>query len=413
MVCRPNHRFGAEPQTQIGRKFAYKNRSSDLTVNPTLDKRIFLDYDIIITYAIGMIEMKSADCGENKRNYGIDALKILSMFMVVILHILDHSSVLEIYENTAQYHVAWVMKTAVYCAVNVFSMVTGYLMLDRHFKLSRLLGMWAQVVFYGLAINGIFAFFMPGSVGVKLWVKSLFPVTFVLWWYFAVYFILYLFIPFINTALRSLSKKQSIFIISVIFVFFSALPTLRGFDSVCVNKGFSVVWIGAMYVFGALIKRFDFGKNIKKRYCVGVYAVSVLLTWSSRLFILHFLKEKISMDHFICYTSPLLVFMAVSLLILFSRMNIAKCLCRPLKFLSTLSFAVYIIHEHTLVKTLFLPDLFDFSHTGSGLMALEIPSWAVLIFAAGISAEYLRLRLFKITGLSGLICKIGGKFENE
>lgn len=50
-----------------------------------------------------------------KRHYGIDALRILSMFMIVSLHILGKGGVLE---NTVlfskQYHAAWFLETAAF-----------------------------------------------------------------------------------------------------------------------------------------------------------------------------------------------------------------------------------------------------------------------------------------------------------
>lgn len=63
----------------------------------------------------------------DKRNYGIDLLRIVSMFMVVFLHILGGGGVLELDSlSGASYWTAWTLKTASYCAVDIFAIISGY-----------------------------------------------------------------------------------------------------------------------------------------------------------------------------------------------------------------------------------------------------------------------------------------------
>ena len=46
----------------------------------------------------------------NKRNYGIDSLRILSMFYVVILHTLGHGGLLEsVKDGTNQFILVWTL----------------------------------------------------------------------------------------------------------------------------------------------------------------------------------------------------------------------------------------------------------------------------------------------------------------
>jgi surface polysaccharide O-acyltransferase-like enzyme len=54
-----------------------------------------------------------------KRNYGVDFLRIISMFMVVILHVLGHGGILKQAEPfTTKYWIAWLLEISCYCAVN-------------------------------------------------------------------------------------------------------------------------------------------------------------------------------------------------------------------------------------------------------------------------------------------------------
>ena len=74
--------------------------------------------------------------GQTKeRNYGIDLLRIVSMFLVCILHVLGHGGILNnTTENTVNYNVAWIMNISAYCAVNCYALISGYVGIKSKFK---------------------------------------------------------------------------------------------------------------------------------------------------------------------------------------------------------------------------------------------------------------------------------------
>ena len=64
---------------------------------------------------------------KNKRNYGIDFLRILAMFFVVILHSLGKGGLLDnTVVDSPQYKLVWFMEVCAYCAVNIFALISGY-----------------------------------------------------------------------------------------------------------------------------------------------------------------------------------------------------------------------------------------------------------------------------------------------
>lgn len=70
--------------------------------------------------------MTSQTCAStDKRNYGIDLLRMVAMFMVVILHVLGQGGVLA---KTAglKNHIAWLLETGAYCAVDCFAIISGF-----------------------------------------------------------------------------------------------------------------------------------------------------------------------------------------------------------------------------------------------------------------------------------------------
>lgn len=56
---------------------------------------------------------------KQEREYGIDALRIVAMWMIVILHVLLQGGILErLEESSWRYMTAWSLEAAAYGAVN-------------------------------------------------------------------------------------------------------------------------------------------------------------------------------------------------------------------------------------------------------------------------------------------------------
>ena len=59
----------------------------------------------------------------NKRNYGIDLLRIVSILGVVFLHVLGHGGILAAVKNETQFATAWFLEILAYPAVNCFVLI--------------------------------------------------------------------------------------------------------------------------------------------------------------------------------------------------------------------------------------------------------------------------------------------------
>ena len=64
-----------------------------------------------------------------KRNYGIDLLRIVSMIMIPVLHILGQGAILDRSSAlSGSYKAAWLLEIVCYCAVNVYGIISGYVL---------------------------------------------------------------------------------------------------------------------------------------------------------------------------------------------------------------------------------------------------------------------------------------------
>ena len=98
--------------------------------------------------------MELSNKKSDNRNYGIDILRIISMFYVVMLHCLGHGGI--IYNatvNSIQYKTSWLMEIICYCAVDIFALISGYVAYSNSYKKTNYANyviLWLEIVFYGI-----------------------------------------------------------------------------------------------------------------------------------------------------------------------------------------------------------------------------------------------------------------------
>ena len=107
-------------------------------------------------YSLGV---KSNNIGGYFSSEQIDLLRIIAMYMVVVLHILGCGGILETCKKfSLNYYVAWFLETAAYCAVDVFAMISGYVMVNTKFNGFKMIPLWLTVFFYSSIITILFKF---------------------------------------------------------------------------------------------------------------------------------------------------------------------------------------------------------------------------------------------------------------
>lgn len=337
-----------------------------------------------------------------ERNYGIDALRMLSMFMVVVLHIFNSGGVLDATGRfTSQYEVGWLLQNATFCAVDVYALISGYVWVNAKYKFRNIIELWLQVLFYTVSITALFSIFSPSSVSFMEWIKALFPVMFNQYWYFSSYFALFLFIPLLNIILEKAEKKQLLISIGIILFFFSGVQTLFYSNVFGTNDGYSAIWLMIMYLVGGYIKEYGICKNAKPAKLIIGYFSMVCLTWLSKLCIelltLRVLGEVRAGKYFISYRSPFVFLAAVFLLLLFANLKISPFWKKVIGFLSPMAFGVYLIHTHPLVFfDIFKGRFAEYAALPWILEILAVLGTAAAIYLICCLIDFIRLQLFKL-----------------
>lgn len=346
------------------------------------------------------------------RNHGIDLLRIVSMIMVICLHIVNQGGAINWSGPTTWNNkVGWLIRIACYCAVNCFALISGFVMVDRPFKYHKIVNLWFQIAFYTIGITVLFAIFEPQLIGKREIYNAIFPIVNGQYWYFTAYFAMFFFIPFLNRLLNLLTEKEIGVLMITLIVLFSIVPTIGRKDIFSTRNGYNMLWLAAMYIIGAGLRKCSFTKKISTKGAWIAFISCVLITWISQ----HAIEKlpsvfagKIPRGFLVLYTSPTILITAISLLIIFSRINIkSKILLKPIAFFSSTSFGVYLIHTNPLVFNYIFHDAFSaVPALTTFLYILAIIASAIAIFLACSIVEWLRIKLFCKIKIDALSIKI-------
>ena len=125
---------------------------------------------------------------ETTRNLGVDLLRSLSMFMVVVLHVLGQGGILAALDAApvrgGSFVLCWLLELACYCAVDCFGLISGYVSQSQVFEREKNFATWAQVAFWSAGITLLFRLFVPGTTRFRDVGKACFPAITGQYWYF-------------------------------------------------------------------------------------------------------------------------------------------------------------------------------------------------------------------------------------
>ncbi|MGM9566799.1 MAG: acyltransferase family protein [Clostridia bacterium] len=223
-----------------------------------------------------------------ERNYGIDLLRLVSMLMVVILHVLGQGGILAVAEGT-EGAVAWLLEIIAFCAVDCYAIISGYVCYSdtvKPYHYKKFLNFWVQVFTYSFGMTLIAFLIKPEAIGIYGLISSMFPIALKQYWYASAYAGLFFVIPWINKLLQSCSKRECsllVFVIVSVFVLYVTVANWFG-DCFLLGRGYSFVWLVILYVVGAWMKKC----NIPARFKTGTLFVGIagciLFTWILKVF---------------------------------------------------------------------------------------------------------------------------------
>ena len=375
--------------------FKYKNKMK-------INEKNFYNYII-----------KKQDSTKNIRNPGIDIIRLISIFGVIINHILyaygglkkypQHSKRLKILHIVTGWHID---------GFALISGIVGY----KACKYYNLFYSWFSIVFYSYGIYLYFYIIKKRDFIKDDISKYYLPIIFQRYWYFTAYFGMYLFLPIINKGISQLTRFEfSLVIYSTLFLFVFLKSTKNpGKDVFLMNQGNSMIWLLTYYIIGAYIGKYRVNYfGYKKYFFCLIY--SLIFIFSTYLFFKLYLNELYFgngyLNNYILsilkpmfvdrYDGVVKVVQSISASLFFLQIHynyyIAKIIC----FLGPLTFGIYLIHMNTLVNSNILKYTFNNEKSEISLISAKIIIIikSMKIFFLCIVIDFFRNLLFSVLKL--------------
>lgn len=354
---------------------------------------------------------------QEKRLTNFELLRTIAMLMVVAMHYVAEAGMLpELERMYGSFSSRKLLGTAVeslcIVAVNVYVMISGYFMVRSGFKVSRMIRLICQVIFYSLLIPVILAAaglpILADREGLYGWIQYLLPISTGHYWFATEYVFLYLFSPFLNIACEKMSKQQLGTAIALLLGVFCVIKSVIPVNLATDHFGYDFGWFLCLYAVGGYIRLhgLPFLEKGKRGWLVyagsslGIFLLTVGIFFLNREtgWFSYYFSVLFHYNFILCFVG------AVGLFYGFMRIRIREGKAANLiRLLGPLSFGVYLLQMHVDIRDRWviwiaslLPGM-DRSTTWG--LFLDMIVMVLLVYVTGIGIDYIRSRLFRLADM--------------
>ncbi len=359
---------------------------------------------------------------KSNRDYGIDLLRIVCMIMIPIHHIIVHGGMQHAYPHMSTgYIIVNLVNAMAYFGVNTFAVISGYNMYGRRTKLSNLLNLWIEVLFYSFFIALIFRLINPAYVSdIDFW-TSLIPNIytgdngFSHYWFFTAYVVMFLLGAGIKSGLEHTDARTDKALAIIVFISFSLLPTVTFQHSAWgLGGGYSGLWLTVVFFYGCLIKKYSLDSKTHRLVWFGIYIICAIISWGIKIGVEYAVGGFYNFDMPIQYITPLYLIGSMALFMSFVKLKLHHVTERVIAFITPAIFGVYLIHDNDFVRAYLVKGTvgngnFAFlSHYPYPLMVLGMIGCAIGILIVCVCIDHLRMMLFKAMSVNKVTRRIDG-----
>lgn len=294
------------------------------------------------------------------RNTSIELLRIISMIMIMFHHFAYHGNFEWNFNEVTLPHL-WcdfiLMGGKV--GVDIFVLISGYFLIENTEKLfqpKKLLKFWGQVVFYSIMTYLLSVMLRLNAFEIKQLIKVCLPITYPGWWFASTYFMLYLIHPFLNKLLHGLSKTEYQYLILMMVLCWSIIPTA----TTQLFESNSLLWFVTLYGIAGYVNLYGGNQKLQSKHYFSLYFMVLIITYtvSTTFLFLGTKKEEWSthaIDFFEIERLPILL-MAITLFMGFVtlKMNYHKWI----NMIASATFGVYLIHDSSYIRYYLWTNIF-------------------------------------------------------
>lgn len=343
-----------------------------------------------------------------KRQSGIELLRIIIMFQIVILHLYVYGNLTDHANRHGGvtnffFDGVWVLGRM---PVDVFVLIMGYFMVSSEMNLKKTFIRWRKVyvtmLFYSLVLGAVYFLFIRPEETPKAYeiIKLFMPFTSRRWYFLSAYLVVLALSPFLNVVLQQLTKKQYLIFMGIVFFVMSVWSTLAKVPEVnkviSISKivdsfmGKSVGGFLLMYIVGGYLRRFTTEHKKPQLKFLAIFFACCAADLALHLI---FPKHYVS-GVFGQFNNPLVVIEAAVIFLFFRDMHFYSGVINAI---AATTIGIYAIHEFSCIRYWLWELNFEnerFAGIGLPQGYLAAFGYCVLIFVVCSLLDMLRQRLF-------------------
>lgn len=294
------------------------------------------------------------------RNTSIELLRIISMIMIMFHHFAYHGNFEWNFNEVTLPHLWYdfiLMGGKV--GVDIFVLISGYFLIENTEKLfqpKKLLKFWGQVVFYSIMTYLLSVMLRLNAFEIKQLIKVCLPITYPGWWFASTYFMLYLIHPFLNKLLHGLSKTEYQYLILMMVLCWSIIPTA----TTQLFESNSLLWFVTLYGIAGYVNLYGGNQKLQSKHYFSLYFMVLIITYtvSTTFLFLGTKKEEWSthaIDFFEIERLPILL-MAITLFMGF--VTLKTNYHKWINMIASATFGVYLIHDSSYIRYYLWTNIF-------------------------------------------------------
>lgn len=363
---------------------------------------------------------------KKQRKSGIELLKIIAMFLIVVAHTAQNAEHLNLAElplnqatlNIQNFIMAWLIHFGSLGNYLFIICSAWFLIGNEKSNKKKMMTLIADTFMISVLYLAGFILYNPHLISAKDFVKALMPVTFQNNWFVTAYILFLLILPFLNKIIQSISQRQ-LLRLNIVMIFLYWIVGFIKKEHFFFSKLF--IFIGLFFIV-AYIKLYmpDFFDNLNKNIiCLTIGTIGFIL-WLSATDIIGLKISSLNNKLLIWWSdmNPFHLLTAISLFNLFRNFQFTN---KGVNLISSLTLYIYLIHENVLFKNYLAPHIWNMlieKFTVNKILAEEFV-FASLVFIASILLALLyKFTVGRFTGFisgkiynSGKLRKAFNKFE--
>jgi len=326
----------------------------------------------------------------DNRKSSIELLRIIAMFFIITSHYSVHGG----FKFDAM-HFSFNKLLLNYTILgnlgaNIFFIISGFFLSKSKFCLEKIFKLIFQTMTYSIIIYVILCIIDNSLISKNNIISAFIPIT--LYWFITAYTIIYLLFPYFNKLINAMNKKEFIFLLLIMLVFWSILPTsfkISLFPSVIID-------VIILYFIGAYIRYYIDIEKINSKLLYALLTIFVLI-----MLVLTLLTNMLNypLQNILIYYNKNSIFTIIISVLIFVIFCKFKFTSKFINYISSCVFGVYLFHDNEFIRYRIWQTICkNYLYQDSKYLILHLMTCVLMVFIIGIIIELIRKRTIgKIT----------------